>query len=378
MSGKKKIGYILGLDIGIHRFILRELEELERRDYTIFIFTTKINPGVYNPKPSWNTYTFHRWGSILKQPWYFIKSPIRYLRILIQSLSDWGTLWFLIANEYAGIVSREGLHHIHCHFGDAKLFIGYYLKLLTGCRLSVTIHAHELYRNRNWKLFRKALGRADDIITVSDHNRQLLITKFGTEPEKTHLIRLFVDPTADLPDTKRKILVVGSFEERKGYDDLVKAVSFLKRDDFVVWVCGEGHLPVRGWAEQAGVADKFRFFGKLHKDLLNVLYSQCDIFVLPSKTVSVKGGTDCEGIPVVLMEAMLAAKPVITTRHVGIPELVEKVLVPEASPEELAKAIGKTLDSPSSWKGMGERNRQIVLQNFSKKNFDELERILRK
>ncbi len=373
-----KIAYIVSLKKGIHRFNYREFCEMEKY-FEIALFPTKFNKGLYNPKPNWELYLYNKVTTILKQQYYFLKRPFIYLSLLIESLSSASFIDFIIANDFAENMRKIGVDRIHCHFGDRKFFVGYYCKKLLGIPLTVTIHAHELSRNPNWRMFKKSLDYCDQIIAISDHNKKILIEDFGVPENKIEVIRLFVNSDEDILTKKKKILTIGSFEERKGYDVLFKAFKKLKRDDYVLWVVGSGHLPVERWAEGLNV----KFFGNLHKDVLNIVMASCDFFVLASKRAKVQmtpktnltaPGFDQEGIPVALMEAMLAGKPVISTRHAGIPEIVDEILVEEYNVDQLAKAISYLLDHPNVYDYMGKKNISIVKKKYSIKNAKEIKK----
>lgn len=101
--------------------------------------------------------------------------------------------------------------------------------------------------------------------------------------------------------------------------------------------------------------------------MLKYLYQACDIFCLPSRTYVVK-----EGLPVSLMEAMASERPLISTRHAGIPELVPDILIEENDSEGLANAIARLADNPEMRKSMGKRNRSIVEDRYSKRNVQQL------
>jgi len=68
-------------------------------------------------------------------------------------------------------------------------------------------------------------------------------------------------------------------------------------------------------ARRLGVEDRVRLRGAIPLDQLMPLYQQYDVFVLPTQPG--------EGIPRVLMEAMAAGLPVITTNVAGIASLIE-------------------------------------------------------
>ena len=89
-----------------------------------------------------------------------------------------------------------------------------------------------------------------------------------------------------------------------------------------------------------------------------------DVFVLPSFA---------EGVPVVLMEAMAAARPVITTRIAGVPELVENgvsgVLVPAGDVDALENAISSVTQDVDLQSKMGLAGRLKVSAEY--RAFDE-------
>jgi glycosyltransferase involved in cell wall biosynthesis len=96
------------------------------------------------------------------------------------------------------------------------------------------------------------------------------------------------------------------------------------------------------------------------------LESEAEVFVLPCKQSS---DGDVDGIPVVLMEAMSAGLPVVTTAISGIPELVEDgingVIVPQAEPHAIAQAILRLADDRASAALMGRRGRTTVEQQYT-------------
>lgn len=262
------------------------------------------------------------------------------------------------------------VNHIHCHSGDHKLYIGYYCKCILEISLSVTIHAYELYSNPNWSLFKKSLLACDSIISISNYNKEFLIKNFGIPPDKIKVVYLFVPNKIIKP--KFKVLIVGRFALKKGHEVLFRAIKQLNRDDVELWVAGSGPVNLRQKAKEFGIEDKVVFFGNVSDAVLRVLYENCNLFCLPSRKATWYNAgkiiEDNEGIPVSLMEAMSFGKPVISTKHAGIPELVENILVEENNCDELAKALGELIDNLVLSEKMGIRNREIIDNNFSEKN----------
>lgn len=371
-----KIGYIISIRIGMNSFIYREIDELIKTGLKIVLFPTKYNKGLYMPKDDWDCYIYHPFSVFLKQPLFFILSPLQYLKLFYESIKTKSLLDFIIAFDFATQMKKKDVNRIHCHFGDHKLFIGYYCKRILGIPLTVTIHAHELTHNPNWIMFIKSLEACDKIVSISDYNKQILTEKFNIDSNKITVIRLFGFEKSD--DNYIKILIVGWFQEKKGHDILFNAIKKLDRNDIKVWVVGRKQLwdkeivDVEKLAKSIGIEDKVIIFGEISDDVLKVLYNSCDLFCLPSKTT--RGGAK-EGIPVALMEAMSYGKPVISTRHAGIPELVEETLVEENNVEELAKAIELLADNPELRKKLGERNREIIVEKYSKENIMKLREV---
>jgi glycosyltransferase involved in cell wall biosynthesis len=86
--------------------------------------------------------------------------------------------------------------------------------------------------------------------------------------------------------------------------------------------------------QQLGIEDNFKLAGFVSDEDLPFYYNAADLFVLPSKSG--------EGLPLVALEAMACALPVISTDVGGIREILKEdygKLVPPNQPELLAKAI---------------------------------------
>jgi glycosyltransferase involved in cell wall biosynthesis len=75
-----------------------------------------------------------------------------------------------------------------------------------------------------------------------------------------------------------------------------------------------------------------------------------------------------EGLPIVLMEAMATGCPVVATRVMGVPELVEDgvsgLLVAPGNVDELAGALGKLAGSAGLRESLGRAGRAKVEQAF--------------
>jgi glycosyltransferase involved in cell wall biosynthesis len=146
------------------------------------------------------------------------------------------------------------------------------------------------------------------------------------------------------------ILTVSRIDPRKGLRVLPQALRLLADRGIeatldIVGPCvgapGEAERrDIEAAAAALGLGDRMRMPGAMPLDQLMPRYREYDVFVLPTGPG--------EGIPRVLLEAMAAGVPLVTTRVAGIASLVKHeengLLVDRPTPEELARAIARLLE----------------------------------
>jgi glycosyltransferase involved in cell wall biosynthesis len=363
-----KLGIIVSMKTGLGQFVYREICQLQKRGAMISLFPLKHRRGLYNPRPEWATCYWTALGVVLSQPLRWVMMPARYVAVLAEALRHGALVDFMLAAYFAPRVREVDV--IYSTFGDRKLFVGYFCKRLLRKPLTVEIHSGELYVNPNPKLFAVALEACDRIVTVTEYNREVLIGRYGVGPDRVEVIRLSVDLSEYRPIKKFVILIVGFYGETKGHDVLFKAVKRLGRDDIEIWVVGgaDGRsefVDVPALAREIGVESQVAFFGLLSGPALRALYHACNVFCLPCRPDS---DGSCEGFPVVLMEAMACGKPVVTTRHVEIPRIVEQIVVEENDVYGLAAALDRVYSSAALRDRLGDRNRELAETHFSPDN----------
>ena len=162
-------------------------------------------------------------------------------------------------------------------------------------------------------------------------------------------------------------LIVARIDGFKGHDALIKALALLKKRgvDVTVLVAGDGaeRENMEKLARDLSLGDPhIRFLG-FRSDVPD-LHAASDFFLLPSLT---------EGLPLSVLEAMSAGKPVVATRVGGIPELVEDgkhgLLVPVDDPDTLARAIEKLAKDSQLRERFGQAGLDRVTTEFS---FEEM------
>ena len=154
------------------------------------------------------------------------------------------------------------------------------------------------------------------------------------------------------------VLTVARLDEQKGHRYLLEAAARIPEAQFVL--AGDGPLrpSLEAQARSLGVEGRVKFLG-YRNDIADLLVD-CDIFVLPSLY---------EGLPLSILEAMSAGKPVIATQIGGTDEAViageTGLLVPPADSTALAAAIRSLLTDRPLAQHLASAGRARVEQEFS-------------
>jgi glycosyltransferase involved in cell wall biosynthesis len=379
----RKVAYITSGKIGIHRFTYNELIELKKNGIDFKLCLTQLKPGSWMPKSNWDVLVASRKKAIVNILNEVFRNLKLVFKLFLEAKDNKVIPYFFIALSFSSDLRKDkAIMSLHCQMGDSKLYIGYFLKRLLHLPLTVTVHAHELYQRRvydNNKEVKKIFSYCDKVITISEFNKKIL-SEYFTTSDSIEVMRLFpdIDYKNKVKD-KTKILVVANWAEKKGYDILLQAIKDINRNDFVLWVVGGSYysansIDLEQKVKEYNVEDRVELLGRQGGVVLDIIFSACDIFCLPSYTEYYEDGkpAEREGIPVALMEAMAWGKPVIATKHAGNPELVDEILIEERNVEQLKNAIEYLLNNPGKWQQMGENNRKIIASKYSKDNVKKL------
>src|SRR5712692_7121361 len=166
-----QVGYVVSMAQGMQSFVYREVRELFAQGVVVHLFPTKVGPGPYAPDASWPVHKPSLGALILTHIQTLLTNPQRYLAVLSEALVLGGFMDFALSVFVSKTALENKLRLIHCHFGDHKLFVGYFCGRLADTPVSVTIHAYELYSNPNPRLFRQALKTVKAIVAVAEYNR---------------------------------------------------------------------------------------------------------------------------------------------------------------------------------------------------------------
>ncbi len=293
----------------------------------------------------------------------FFRNPCKYTSTLFMVLSDAeqvglfshigkGLIFrFFKAGTLARYLKKHNVSYIHANFAHIPTDIAMYAARMMGCKFSFTSHANDLFE-RGW-LLKDKIARAAFSVTISDYNKRFLIEQ-GADESKINVIHCGVDTKrftkrADKPLSKPLLLgSLGRMVEKKGFDDLILACELLHKQglDFRLQIAGDGPLQaeIEALIHARNLEDRIELIGPVAHSKVPEWLKTLDVFVLACKQD--KNG-DIDGIPVVLMEAMLSGVPVISTTVSGIPELIidnqTGQLSPPESPNSIAEKIRKVI-----------------------------------
>jgi glycosyltransferase involved in cell wall biosynthesis len=237
---------------------------------------------------------------------------------------------------------------------------------------SFTAHANDIYVNP--VMLSEKMAGAKFVATCTGYNESHLAALANGSSDKIKRIYHGLDTShyekeAREGSPKPIVLAVGQLKEKKGFIYMLKACQTLRAQghEFECHIVGEGpqRAMLRTEIRRLGLEEIVYLLGALpHEDVIDA-YKEATMFVLPA-VVSQDGDRDC--IPNVILEAQAMELPVVSTRHSGIPEVIQDgfngLLVEPANESALAQAIAKLLEDSALGAEMGQRGRQIVTEKF--------------
>ncbi|WP_417205750.1 glycosyltransferase family 4 protein [Antarctobacter sp.] len=317
----------------------------------------------------------------------WMRKPRRYLSALKLAWTTapkglrgrlYNLIYFLEAGVLAAHLVDNEVDHLHNHIAKASCTVAMLASELADVPFSFTIHGPDIFfEPHHWRIDEKA-ARAAFVACISDFCRsQLMCFADQAHWHRFHIVHCGVEPDRYTPadhETEKwvtELVFVGRLAGVKGVPLLLDAMRRLLQppvtddpqrafDDppaIHLTIVGDG--PDRAALEQQAEGLPVTFTGYRSQSEVAEILSKADLFVLPSFA---------EGLPVVLMEAMAAGVPVITTRIAGVPELVTHghngLLVPPGNATALRAAIETLVSDPDLRSKMGAAGRETVKADF--------------
>ncbi len=255
---------------------------------------------------------------------------------------------------------------IHLHHPHSLADVTYSLRP-SSAPLVVTQHAD--YPSLKYKLPSKyVLWRAEAIVVPSRAHIAISKELKGFE-EKVKVIPFGIDERRwelvppPPPGGPPRAIFIGRLEPYKGVDFLIRALALVP--DLRLDIVGEGpeRHRLQTLAQAQAVADRVKWWGEYPDEDLTRRMADADFLVLPSVSVD-------EMFGMVLLEAMAAGRPIITTavptgvREVNFPG-VTGLEVPIRDVEALAAAMTKLVEDPVLREEFGRAGRARVKERFS-------------
>ncbi len=266
------------------------------------------------------------------------------------------------ARWLADVFRRHRVSLAHSHEFTMAVY-GAWAARKAGIPHLITMHGSRYYAARLQRriAMRLAAQSSSTTVAVSRSLREHLARDLWLRSSRIVTIPNGVrPPVLDGPSTLRAELglaataqlavAVGNLYPVKGHSVLLDALGFLAErfPQLHVAIAGRGELEgmLRRRALELRVSDRFHLLG-LRSDIANVL-AGADVFVLPSLS---------EGVPLALLEAMLARKPVIASAVGDVPIVLDGgragALVPPSDAAALAATVQELLADAARARALG-------------------------
>ncbi|MFV0493262.1 MAG: glycosyltransferase, partial [Pseudorhodobacter sp.] len=351
-------------------FIRREIQALERQGVTVHRFAMRSDRAalVEPADKDEDARTEHvlEMGAVrlisLALGW-MVSRPGASWRALGQALrcgkvggaASGGRLRHLIYLIEAAYIARRcralGVEHLHAHFGTNSTTVAMLSHLLGGPRYSFTTHGPEEFDAPVVLSLGDKISNAAFTVAISSFGRSQLSRWTSVENwPRIKIVHCGIDPTRfetthPIPEGGPHLVAIGRLAEQKGFSLLIDAMALAapKLPDLRLTLLGDGPLrPVlEAGIAARGLGDVIHLAGWADEAVVRATLDTAQALILPSFA---------EGLPMVVMEAMAAGRPVIATAIAGIPELVhngrEGWVVPAGDAAALADAILALAETP--------------------------------
>lgn len=280
------------------------------------------------------------------------------------------------------LLTKTGADVLHTH-GYRSDLVDSPVARRMGVATATTVHG---FSGGGWKnqlyewLQTRSFRRFDAVIAVSDKLSGEIAAR-GVDPDRVHSIRNAWEarraamPRAEarrilgLPAGEASVAWIGRMSQEKAPVVMIQAAGMVRHQEVGFSLIGDG--PERGACEveakMLGVEDRVEWHGVVAD--AGTLLKAFDAVVLTSWT---------EGTPMLLLEAMSAEVPIVTTAVGGIPDVVgpaEAVLCEAGDVEGIARAIDEVLDSPEAASRRAEAaktrlNTQFAVRPWARRHVD--------
>lgn len=289
---------------------------------------------------------------------------------LRQTLDPWAV------RELADMMRRLDIDVVHSHEFTMAVY-GTAACKLAGRPHVITMHGSQTMTRalRRRMALRWAFRNSFSTSAVSEDTKIQVDRDLGLGPDVIGLIRNGVPIPRGDPEPVREelsvrdgevlILAVGNLDARKGHIFLLEALEQLSGQGIGPWrlaIAGGRGGPERPrletFAADHGMEDRFHIL-EYRNDIPNLL-AAADILAMPSLW---------EGLPLAILEAMLAGTAIVASEASGIPEAIVSgqhgLLTPAGDSQALADALGKLIQDQAFRQRMARQAKERALNEFT-------------
>ena len=389
------------------RFLQRELVGLDQHtDLKVEIhslFGSGCNtfgsyPVIRFTARDWVNFPFLFLCELLKDPSVFFKMLALSARNRPKSLIN--ALEHLLGLSYAVVRASEFRkdppESIHAVWATGPASAALFLHHMNSTPFSMGGHAYDLFRDGGDMLLLEKSKAAEFIHTSTSAARNELIRR-GVTAEKIHLIRrsapvsqqttstsAFKRETSDSSIGKApiRILSVGRLIAKKGYPELLKILQYLSSVNisFTAQIIGDGPLrkSLHKSILDSGLGDQVTLLGSMtYKEVDKCMRESTDLFFFTGKQAT---SGDRDGLPNVIIEAMVAGVPVLASPSGAVSEAIATGFTGELldpyQPELWAQAVQKIKNNPSYADELRKNAKGWIAQNCdARRNAQALSRL---
>jgi glycosyltransferase involved in cell wall biosynthesis len=278
--------------------------------------------------------------------------------------------------RFQALLRERDVALIHAHEFGANTW-GTLAGRLARRPVVATVHGRSYYTDSlRRRLAYRVVSRAAVMVAVSENVQRFVVESTGVSPHRVRVVhngiglqrpvssevRARVRSELGLLEADRVVTAVGNLYPVKGHRYLLEAAPrILARCPSAVFLFagrGDCEAELRAQARALGIEARVRFLGLRHD--VPALLAVAHVFAQPSLA---------EGLSIAILEAMAAAKPVVTTRVGGNPELVADgasgLLVEPADASALAAAVTRLLTDAEEARRLGDNGLARVRSRFS-------------
>ncbi|MBD3189761.1 MAG: glycosyltransferase [Candidatus Heimdallarchaeota archaeon] len=323
-------------DYGTPRFVYDLAYNISQKGIKTIVLTPDRPDSNITFEVISDNFTIHRFRYFLKK-YQKLTSGEGILPTLKKSKLYFGLIPFLIISQFfktIKYIKKYNIDNVNSHWLVPSGLIGAIVQKLYRKRNYVTVHAAGLYL-----LARIPFGKKIANFIYKNSTKILIVSNFGKEkfyeliskPDKKTFdnkvkvipmgvyIKSFLKVEEKIPLDKNKfhILFLGRIVEKKGLKYAIEAINRIEEGNIKFHICGSGPLKseLEKQVKKLNLEKKITFYGRISEEKKVKFFNSVNVLLVPS--IETARG-DKEGLPVVILESLVAGLPIIASDVGGI------------------------------------------------------------